>query len=65
VYGGTASTPASASRPMKAQRPGGGRVQGRSYCRRWLAAPALTRVQPWTTPNNYTCPVISGGNFTT
>ena len=39
---------------MKAQRPGGGRVQGRSYRRRLLAAPALTPVQPWTTPNNYT-----------
>src|SRR5204862_705321 len=34
--------------------------QGRSRRRRWRAAPALTRAQPWTTPNNYSLSGYSG-----
>src|SRR5262249_31540498 len=45
---------------MKAQRPRKRLGQGRSRPRRWCAAPASTRAQPWTTPNNYSLSGLSG-----
>src|SRR6476660_8710814 len=45
---------------MKAQRPRRRSGQGRSRRRRWRAAPALTRAQPWTTANDYSLSGLSG-----
>jgi hypothetical protein len=45
---------------MTARRPRRRAGQGRSRRRRWRAAPALTRAQPWTTPNNHSLSGYSG-----
>src|SRR5690349_16584730 len=45
---------------MNAQRLWMRSGQGRSRRRRWRAAPASTRVQPWTTLNNYSLSGLLG-----
>src|SRR5215472_2884492 len=45
---------------MGAQGPRMRSGQGRSRRRRWRAAPALTRAQPWTNPKNHSLSGYSG-----